>query len=101
MSPALLATTAQLRTLAAAAAHTNSASIVVTLIVIPVVVAGLTAIVTLTVSKAGEATARRQERYADAVKTLVSWVEYPYRVRRRTDDSAAALTTLAGHAHAQ
>lgn len=100
MTPTLLAATAPLRALGAVTTtHTSWASIVITLIVIPVLVAGLTAIVTLAVTKAGEATARRRKRYADAVKTLVAWVEYPYRVRRRTDDSPATLAALAGQAH--
>lgn len=44
------------------------------------------------------ATARR-ERYAQAVRTLVAWAEYPYRIRRRTTDEAATLTALADRGH--
>ncbi|MEU7590772.1 hypothetical protein AB0A95_31335 [Micromonospora sp. NPDC049230] len=44
------------------------------------------------------ATARR-ERYAQAVRTLVAWAEYPYRIRRRTSDDAATLTALADRGH--
>lgn len=44
------------------------------------------------------ATARR-ERYAQAVRTLVAWAEYPYRIRRRTSDDAATLTALAERGH--
>ena len=38
--------------------------------------------------------ARRREAYADAVAALVAWHEYPYRVRRRTSDSADTLNRL-------
>ncbi|MFB9238121.1 hypothetical protein ACFFWC_21625 [Plantactinospora siamensis] len=44
------------------------------------------------------ATARR-ERYAQAVRTLVAWAEYPYRIRRRTSDDAVTLTALADRGH--
>lgn len=59
----------------------------------------LGAIVTMTLTRVNEATNRRRDRYAEAVQTLVAWTEYPYRVRRRTDDSPATLTTLANHGH--
>lgn len=44
---------------------------ILAVVVLPVVVPGLT--VTLLLTKAGEATARRRDRYADAANTLVSW----------------------------
>lgn len=66
---------------------------------VPVVVAALTAIVTTVAARASEATNRRRDRYAEAVATLVAWIEFPYRVRRRTCDEPAALSALAGHAH--
>ncbi|MCY3849372.1 MAG: hypothetical protein OXF75_01040 [Acidimicrobiaceae bacterium] len=59
----------------------------------------LGAIVTMTLTRVNEATNRRRDRYAEAIQTLVAWTEYPYRVRRRTDDSPATLTTLANHGH--
>jgi hypothetical protein len=85
----------------AATTSTNSSILhtILNFVVLPVVVAGFTAIVTLLVTKAGEATARRRDRYADAVKTLVSWTELPYRVRRRTDDNPATLAALAERGH--
>ena len=73
--------------------------IILNFVILPVVVAGLTAIVTLLVTKAGDATARRRDRYAEAVRTLVSWSELPYRVRRRTDDEPATLAGLAVRGH--
>jgi hypothetical protein len=50
--------------------------------VVPVVVAVLTAIGTMLVTRAGDAASRRRDRYAEAVSTLVAWAEFPYRVRR-------------------
>jgi hypothetical protein len=44
------------------------------------------------------ATARR-DRYAQAVRSLVAWAEYPYRIRRRTSDDPATLTALADRGH--
>ena len=59
----------------------------------------LGAIVTMTLTRVNEATNRRRDRYAEAVQTLVAWTEYPYRVRRRADDTPATLTALANHGH--
>ena len=59
----------------------------------------LTAVATLLVTRANEATNRRRERYAQAVETLVAWTEFPYRVRRRADDNPTTLTSLANHGH--
>lgn len=44
--------------------------------------------------------AARRERYAQVVRCLVAWVEYPYRIRRRTSDEPAILTALADRGHA-
>lgn len=59
----------------------------------------LGAFVTVILARVNEATNRRRDRYAEAVQTLVAWTEYPYRVRRRTDDSPATLTALANQGH--
>ena len=59
----------------------------------------LGAIATMIFTRVNEATNRRRDRYAEAVQTLVAWTEFPYRVRRRTDDDPATLTTLANHGH--
>lgn len=68
-------------------------------VVIPVVVAALTATVALFLNRMGEAANRRRDRYAEAVAALVAWVEFPYRVRRRTDDDPTTLSVLAGTGH--
>lgn len=68
-------------------------------VIVPVVVATLTAAATLAVSRASEASNRRRDRYAQAVQTLVAWSELPYRVKRRTSDDPATIERLAGLAH--
>lgn len=60
------------------------------------VVAGL--IGTILGNTRANATARR-DRYAQAVRSLVAWAEYPYRIRRRTSDEPATLTALADRGH--
>ena len=72
---------------------------VVRSVIIPVVVAALTAAATLVFTRAGEAANRRRDHYAQAVQTLVAWVEFPYRVRRRTDDEPPTLSALADVGH--
>jgi len=68
-------------------------------IVLPVVLAALTTAATMAVTRVGEATDRRRDRYAQAVQTLVAWIEFPYRVRRRTDDTLDTLKALADLGH--
>ncbi len=41
----------------------------------------------------------RRDRYARAFETLVAWIEFPYRVRRRTSDEPATLAELATLGH--
>jgi hypothetical protein len=41
----------------------------------------------------------RRDRYAKAMRSLVAWVEYAYRIRRRTDDSKDTLAALAERGH--
>lgn len=43
--------------------------------------------------------AARRDRYAQAIRSLVAWAEYPYRIRRRTSDEPATLTALADRGH--
>lgn len=57
------------------------------------------AIATMTATRLSEASNRCRDRYARALETLVAWVEFPYRVRRRTDDDPATLSALANHGH--
>jgi hypothetical protein len=68
-------------------------------VVIPVIVAALTAAAALLITRAGDAANRRRDRYAQAMQTLVAWVEFPYRVRRRVDDAPETLSQLAGIGH--
>jgi hypothetical protein len=46
-----------------------------------------------------DATNRRRETYAEAVQILYSWAEYPYRIRRRTSNGPADLSSLAEQGH--
>jgi hypothetical protein len=70
-----------------------------TFVFLPVTVAALTAIVTMWVTRAGDAANLRRDRYAQSVETLVAWIEFPYRIRRRTDDEPATLANLAAIGH--
>jgi hypothetical protein len=69
---------------------------------IPIVVAlvGLAgAVLGVLVSQWGAERQRRREAYAAAVRTLISWAEYPYRIRRRPDDDPATLANLTELGH--
>jgi hypothetical protein len=70
-----------------------------TAIVIAVLTAALTTTATVLINRASEAANRRRDRYAEAVTTLVAWIEYPYRVRRRTDDKPETLAALVERGH--
>jgi hypothetical protein len=60
-------------------------------------------VITAAVSTIGgrwaQATNRRRDAYAAAVKTLVAWAEFPYRIRRRTSDDPDELARLVGIGH--
>jgi hypothetical protein len=60
-------------------------------------------VITAAVSTIGgrwaQATNRRRDAYAAAVKTMVAWAEYPYRIRRRTSDAPDELARLVGSGH--
>lgn len=68
-------------------------------IIVPVVVAALTAAATMLLTRASEAANRRRDRYAQASGTLVAWVEFPYRVRRRSSDDATTIAALTDLGH--
>lgn len=70
-----------------------------TYVLLPVLVAALTAVVTMWVTRAGEAANERRDRYAQSIATLVAWIEFPYRVRRRTSDDSSTLAELAAIGH--
>lgn len=74
-------------------------STIVTTVVVPAVAAGLATTATLTATRASEAAARRRDGYAEAVETLVAWIEFPYRIRRRVDDKPETLANLAAVGH--
>ncbi|WP_051799568.1 hypothetical protein [Catenuloplanes japonicus] len=41
----------------------------------------------------------RRQHYAEIVRVLVAWAEYPYRIRRRTSDEPEVLAALAEQGH--
>lgn len=69
------------------------------LFAIPVAVAVLTTAGNLVLKRFDAADARRRDQYSVAVATLVAWVEFPYRVRRRVDDDPETLAALAALGH--
>lgn len=42
---------------------------------------------------------RRRQAYSDAIRCLIAWHEYPYRIRRRPNDEPDMLQTLAEAGH--
>jgi hypothetical protein len=84
------------------AADSSTSVQVLSLVVIPLVVAVvgiLGGIVLGSLNRREEARAHRQEFYAEAVKAVVEWMEYPYRIRRRTTDDPSELRRLAEIGH--
>jgi len=77
----------------------STLGVTVTAVIIPVIVAALTAAAATLIARTADAANRRRDRYAHAVETLVAWSEFPYRVRRRTDDDPTTLASLAGLGH--
>ncbi len=90
-------------TLAAGAAEASATSTdVSTIIAILLALLGssvLGAIVTMIIAGLRASATTRRDSYACAVQTLVSWCEYPYRIRRRTSDDPDTLTKLADLGH--
>jgi hypothetical protein len=71
-------------------------------VVVPLSVAAIGVIgivIGATLARWAEATNRRRDSFAAAVQTLAAWVEFPYRIRRRTSDSPEELGRLAGLGH--
>lgn len=68
-------------------------------VALPVVVTILTVAASLGLQRAADRRSQRRDRYSQVLGTLVAWIEYPYRVRRRTSDDPATLTALADRGH--
>ncbi|MBL7255361.1 hypothetical protein [Paractinoplanes lichenicola] len=69
-------------------------------VLVAVITSGVVAALITTVSGNMRANASlRRDRYAEAVRYLVAWGEYPYRIRRRTDDEPATRAALAERGH--
>ncbi len=66
---------------------------------LPVLVGYLTAVAALAASRVAEIANGRRVRYAEAVQALVAWIEFPYRVRRRTSDEPTVFADLARLGH--
>ena len=66
---------------------------------LPVLMATLTTSATTLVTRISAAADRRRDRYAHSVKTLVAWIEFAYRVRRRPDDTPSTLSALTALGH--
>ncbi len=57
------------------------------------------AVVVAVVPRWAESRERRRTRYAEAVRALVAWAEFPYRVARRVSDESEVLAALAAEGH--
>ena len=66
---------------------------------VAVTIALATAVGTQIISRLSDAADRRRERYSVLVRTMVAWIEFPYRVRRRVDDDPMTLAGLAALGH--
>jgi hypothetical protein len=77
-----------------ATSHDNAA-LVVLLAGLPV----LGALFGASLGRWADARNLRRDQYADAVRILVAWSEYPYRVRRRTSNDADELRRLTDLGH--
>jgi hypothetical protein len=84
---------------AAATTGTAAPPIAVTILV-AVISSGVVAAFVNAVSGNLRANANlRRDRYAQAVRCLVAWNEYPYRIRRRVDDEPSTRAALADRGH--
>lgn len=59
----------------------------------------LATIVTTIMTGLRSTSSARRNSYATAVEAVVAWCEYPYRIRRRTDDDPVTLAVLANLGH--
>jgi hypothetical protein len=67
--------------------------------VLVVILPILGALLGAAIGRWSEASNRRRDQYADAVRVLVRWAEYPYRIRRRTSDDPEELRRLTELGH--
>jgi len=67
--------------------------------VLAAVPAASAAVIAAMVPRWSDARQRRRDRYAEAIKALGSWIEFPYRVARRVSDDADVLAELAERGH--
>lgn len=78
----------------------TSAGALTLTVVLAVLGSGFLATVITTVVAGVRATSSaRRDGYAAAIEAVVAWCEYPYRVRRRTNDDPATLAGLADLGH--
>lgn len=73
---------------------------------VPLTIAGVglaasiaVAVVTYALGRLGDTATRRGEYYSSAVRTLVAYSEYPFRIRRRVSDSPEDLRELVRIGH--
>ena len=71
-----------------------------TSVAMPLLIALLTSgVIVLALQRRWAAQDRRRDQYAEAVAAVVAWIEYPFRIRRRTSGAPTTLTELANIGH--
>jgi hypothetical protein len=70
-----------------------------TALIVAVLVFAGGGLVTAVFTRRADAVSKRRDAYAGATEALVRWIEYPYRVRRRTSDDVETLDRLASLGH--
>jgi hypothetical protein len=78
---------------------TSTGALSVTVLVAVLGSSVLATIVTTVMTGLRATSSVRRDSYAAAVEAVVAWCEYPYRIRRRTDDEPATLAGLANLGH--
>lgn len=71
----------------------------VTVALLGVVGAAVTAALSFALGRSGDAASRRRDGYAAATKALVAYAEYPWKIRRRTADTPNELARLVALGH--
>jgi hypothetical protein len=89
-----------LASVVAAEPSSTSSSSLATTVLVAVISSGVVAAVVNAITGNVRANANiRRDRYAQAVRYLVAWSEYPYRIRRRVDDEPLTRAALADRGH--